>query len=201
MTAITVEGAVRWREEITRGTSLALMHNFTSFADAVKELVDNPVNYAWGQQVSVDISVDRARDLIVVESDGGRGMGANEINTWLNWGSGDHHEADDLSRYHQGGKAACGYLGNAVRIWAKLRHSADVWYLDDEDWGTRTEPRDFGIPQPVLPALCPPSLQAAAHDRGHVRIEISRLKKSRKDNRDDLRRAPSINVPFANREG
>jgi len=189
MTATLVDPAPRWREEISRGTSLALMQNFTSFADAVKELVDNSANYRWGQQLIVDVVVNRAEDLIVVESDGGRGMGANEINTWLNWGAGDEHAADDLSKYHQGGKAACGYLGTAVQIWAKHAGAAEVWYLEDQDWGTRTQPRDFGVPQPLQLAYYPPTMQGLVRERGHVRVQVSRLHRSRRDNRDDLRRA------------
>ncbi len=174
------------------------MHNFTSVADAIEELVDNCVNFAWGQRVSVEISINRAKDMIVVEGDGGRGMGAPEINTWLNWGAGDKHGPDDLSRYHQGGKAACGYLGRSVRIYAKRQGSPDVWFLEDDDWGTRTEPRDFGVPEPLSVSAYPATFRDLAEDRGHVRIEISRLNRSRREisgpartrnNIDDLRRS------------
>jgi hypothetical protein len=172
---------VIWEERITRGVATALMSNFKSAADALNELVDNAVNYRWGQQLHVSVSYDR-KDLLVVESDGGRGMGASEIGTWLCWGEGDSHGAMDISRYHQGGKAASGFLGNKVRMWAKHKGENEVWLFEDEDWAQRSAPKNYGAPVRVAQAALPATMRSLDLDRGHVRIEISRLKSGRSKN-------------------
>ncbi len=183
----TDRAEIRWQEIVSRGAAVTLMYNFTSVADALKELVDNAVNYRWGQSLAVEIS--SSPNEIVVESDGGRGMGAEEISTWLNWGDGDDHQPEDLSRYGQGGKAACGYLGRAVRIWAKKFDSSDVWYFEDENWAKRATPKDFGVPSPLREDQYPPTLKGLDPSRGHVRIQVSGLDPSRNRNVEVLRRA------------
>ncbi|MEE9203180.1 MAG: ATP-binding protein, partial [Dehalococcoidia bacterium] len=137
MPAATVE----WRETISRGTAIALMHNFTSVAEALKELVDNAIDYRWGQPLTIEILEDKRHHRVIIESDGGRGMGAEDIQVWLNWGEGEEHEASQIGRYYQGGKAACGFLGQYVKLWAKRTGSNDIWFLEDQDWGVRRAPR------------------------------------------------------------
>ena len=75
---------VVWQETISRGVAIALMNNFTSVAEALRELVDNAIDYRWGQPLVTEITEDKRRHMVVVESDGGRGMGAEEIQVWLN---------------------------------------------------------------------------------------------------------------------
>lgn len=57
---------LEWKESISRGTAIALMHNFTSVAEALKELVDNPIDYMWGQKLTIDIFEDKPNDRLVV---------------------------------------------------------------------------------------------------------------------------------------
>ena len=59
-----------WKEVVGRGTAITLMHNFTSVADALKELVDNAVDYRWNQRLRIEIWENRRRDTVVVDSDG-----------------------------------------------------------------------------------------------------------------------------------
>jgi len=47
---------VTWQEVVSRGTAIALMSNFTSVAEALKELVDNAIDYRWGQPLTIDIT-------------------------------------------------------------------------------------------------------------------------------------------------
>ncbi len=221
-----------WQEVVSRGTAIALMSNFTSVAEALKELVDNAIDYRRGQPLTIDITqalagvepkipqameafenacgdgvdtllrksdavqhqrklqekAQRRRDRLVVESDGGRGMGAEEVQVWLNWGEGEQHSASQIGRWHQGGKAACGFLGGHLKLWAKRAGSDDVWFLEDENWSDRRDPRDFGEPKPVSEDDYPPSMKNLPTDRGHVRIELTKLVKERRWNLEVLRR-------------
>jgi hypothetical protein len=177
-----------WQETISRGAAIALMHNFSSVAEALKELVDNPIDYRQGQELSITITEDKRSDVVVVESDGGRGMGSEEIQIWLNWGDGEHHNERHIGRWHQGGKAACGFLGAHVRLWAKRAASNDVWFLEDEDWATRRKAKSFGPAVPAAPEQLPDFLRHLSFDRGHVRIEISKLNRDRRWNLHDLKR-------------
>jgi hypothetical protein len=178
---------VHWKEVISRGAAIALMQNFSSVAAALKELVDNAINYRWGQTLEIDIRFDRKSDILVVSSDGGRGMDDEGIQFWLNWGDGEQHKQEELSRWHQGGKAACGFLGSHVRIWAKAQNSSDVWFLEDEDWAGRREPRDFGQAVPLSIDTMPVEKVHPSFERGHVRIELRKLVRDRRWNLDDLR--------------
>lgn len=123
-----------------------------------------------------------------MESDGGRGMGAEEIQVWLNWGEGEEHEDSHIGRYHQGGKAACGFLGRHVRLWAKRAESDDIWFLEDENWDSRREAKSFGIPTPLTSNEYPASMRDLPFERGHVRLEVSKLNRDRRWNLQVLKR-------------
>ena len=179
---------VVWQETITRGTAIALMHNFSSVADALKELVDNAVDYRWGQPLVIEITEDRRRDRVAVESDGGRGMDARDINVWLNWGEGEVYDSSHIGRWHQGGKAACGFLGRHVRLWAKRKGSDEVWFLEDEDWSTRSEAKNFGVAEPLSRDQYPQTMRDLPTEQGHVRIELTRLVKEKRWNLEVLKR-------------
>ncbi len=179
---------VLWKEKITRGAAIALMNNFTSVAEALKELVDNPIDYRQGQLLEIDILDKHNRSLVVVESDGGRGMDADGINVWLNWGEGELHDEGHIGRWHQGGKAACGFLGSHVRLWAKKAGSDDIWYFEDKGWSSRTEAKSLGVPKPLSRSHYPETMQTLPPDRGHVRIEVRGLHKARRWNMEVLRR-------------
>jgi len=167
------------------------MSNFTSVADALNELVDNAIDHRWGQPLTIELVQEKRSGCFVIESDGGRGMGAGDILDWLNWGAGQEHDPSHIGKYHQGGKAACGFLGKHIKLWAKRAESDDVWFLEDEDWSTREEPKNFGTPSPLLRTSYPRSMQALHRDCGHVRIEINGLDKDRRWNLEDLKRSIS----------
>jgi hypothetical protein len=177
-----------WQETVTRGLAKALMGNFTSVAEALKELVDNAIDYRWGQKLIVRISHDASKDTAVVESDGGRGMGAEDIAVWLNWGEGEQHGPEHIGRWHQGGKAACGFLAGHVKLWAKRKDDNRVWFFEDEDWATRSQPRDFGVPEPITPEQYPDTMRSVPKERGHVKIELTKLNKSKRWNLQVLKR-------------
>jgi len=179
---------VVWQEITGRGVTVALMNNFTSGADALKELIDNPIDYQWGQTLNVEIV--KRRDSVSIRSDGGRGMGAEEIQEWLNWGEGEEHFQSHIGKYHQGGKAACGFLGQQVEIWAKRAGSDEIWHLKDKDWNSRQVVKNFGTPTPLPESRYPQTMRSLPTERGHVLIEVSKLV-DRRWNFDDLRRALS----------
>jgi hypothetical protein len=177
------------------------MGNFTSVAEALKELVDNAIDYRWGQELRVDITHDKGRDRVIVESDGGRGMGAEDIRVWLNWGEGEQHTPEHIGRWHQGGKAACGFLARHLKLWAKRKDDGRVWFLEDEDWATRTEPKDFGEPSPLRPDQHPDTMWNLPKERGHVRIEMTRLNKEKRWNLEVLKRDLSSTYRTLLKEG
>lgn len=182
------KAGIVWQETISRGAAIALMHIFTSVAEALRELVDNAIDYRWGQALVIEVTEDKRRHMVVVESHGGRGMDAEGIQVWLNWGEGEVHDSSHIGRWHQGGKAACGFLGRHVRLWAKRKGSDDVWFLQDEDWGTRRDPKNFGVPQPLPKDQYPPTMRELPTDQGHVRIEVTKLVKEKRWNLEILRR-------------
>ena len=67
---------LEWQETISRGLVRPLMSNFTSVADALNELVDNAIDHRWGQPLIIELLEEKRRGCFVIESDGGRGMGA-----------------------------------------------------------------------------------------------------------------------------
>ncbi len=177
-----------WTEKVSRRAVQALISQFSSVADAVLELVDNAIDRAENQILEVNITFDKRAERIVVESDGGSGMGAHEIAAWLVWGGDNHINPDDIGFYGQGGKAAAGFLAKDIRIWAKRRGDSDIWMFEDEDWASRTEIRDFGHPAPVDEDEAPLSVQAAKRSRGHVRIELNHAYMNRRWNFGVLKR-------------
>ena len=113
-----------WQETMGRAVTVALMNNFTSVADALKELVDNAIDYRRGQTLYVDIVEDKRRHLVSIRSNGGRGMGAEEIQEWLSWGTGEEHSQSHIGKYHQGEKAACGFLRwtpSVGQVWGNVK--------------------------------------------------------------------------------
>jgi hypothetical protein len=181
-----VTAPVYVHEKVHRSIVAALMSNFSSVAQAVQELVDNAVDWRQGQDVEVHIRFDRKKTHILVESDGGRGMGVAELQDWLNWGDGDDHPEDHIGYYHQGGKAAAGFLGDHVKLWCKRRDSGHLWFIEDRDWATRDTLRDYAL-EPADPAHAPLSVREASQGRGHVRIEIRKAHKDRRWNVGTLR--------------
>ena len=80
---------MQWKEEFSRDLARVLMEQYSSVADALFELVDNPVDFRRrGTPLEVTIEVDKEQDSIVVEDHGGAGMDEKAIAQWLKWGIG-----------------------------------------------------------------------------------------------------------------
>jgi len=181
---------MKWREEFTRDVARVLMEQYSSVADALFELVDNPIDFRRRRRVlEITVDVDKERDLIVVEDHGGAGMDADGIAQWLRWGdrSARQSKSTDIGRWRVGGKAACGYLADRLEMYAKAADKSDVWFLRDEGWASRSEAADWGDPEPLPRDVpLPRSLRSQPKDDGYVRIELSRLR-PRVYNIEDLR--------------
>jgi hypothetical protein len=163
------------------------MDQYGTMAQAIFELVDNPIDYRRGRHMEVDVEVDRRQDLIVVQDVGGEGMDAEGIADWLNWGSGHPHAASDIGRFHVGGKAAAGSLGNSIRIWARRADTNEIWFFEDKEWATRPDWKQFGEPQQAKQSDLPRPLQSLPDRVGFVRIEITDLRPTRRYRPEDLK--------------
>ena len=168
-----------WKEEFSRDIARVLMEQYSSVADALFELVDNPIDFRRGRRLEITVEVDKDRDLIVVEDHGGAGMDADGIAHWLRWGSGRKRRPTDISRWRVGGKAASGYLANRLVMYAKAAGGTDVWFFEDEGWSTRSEAADWGEPEPLPKDVpLPRSLVERPVEDGYVRIELSHLRQN-----------------------
>ncbi|MBV6456937.1 MAG: hypothetical protein HONBIEJF_00041 [Fimbriimonadaceae bacterium] len=184
----SVNTQINWRESASRRIIAALCSSYTSISHAVCELVDNAVDAMGDQECVINILLDKPGNRIVVESVGGMGMGAAEIATWLNWGEGAHHTADDIGHYGQGGKSACGYLGDSLRLWSKKAWEPEVWMLEDLNWRNRADFADFGVPAPIDLKIAPDTLRNCPLESGCVRIEIEDVINGRQWRLDSLMR-------------
>ena len=171
--------ATRWKEEASRALALVAMGDFPTAADAFFELVDNPIDYRRGRKLHIDLRIDRGHDLISITDWGGEGMDAKGIADWLNWGSGHPHTERDIGQYHKGGKAACGYLANSVRIFARRAGQREVWRFEDLGWKLRNDWTDFGEPLPYVGAL-PSAVAGLPEDVGFTHIELFNLADDRR---------------------
>lgn len=174
-----------WIEEGSRGLAHVAMDDFPTFADALFEIADNPLDYRHGRRLDIDISIARDRDLIVVEDIGGEGMDADGVANWLKWGTGHPHERTDIGQYHKGGKAACGYLADSVTILTRRAGHGEVWRFEDRHWQSRSEWKVFGEPAPYEGPI-PAHLAALPVEVGFTRLELSDLK-DRRYNLEKLR--------------
>lgn len=179
---------ITWRESASRRIVSALCSSYTSITHAVCELVDNAVDAMGDQQCLIKIELDKPGNRIVVENIGGSGMGAAEIAVWLSWGEDANHTSADIGHYGQGGKAACGYLGDSLRLWTKLAGESEIWKFEDFNWRNRSDFVDFGIPEPIDRDLAPTSLKNCPIEMGCVRIEIEDVINGRQWRVDSLMR-------------
>ena len=166
-----------WKEEISRGLAQSAMDSFPTFADAAAELIDNPIDFRYGRKLTIRVSVEKAKDLMVFEDFGGEGMDAEGIADWLKWGTGRAHQKGDISLYRQGGKGACGYLADSLALYAKRAGSEDAWKIEDSDWRSRAVEKNWGQPSPVADKRAlPASVAGCPVDQGIVRIELRQLR-------------------------
>jgi len=175
-----------WRERAQRGLALGAMNQYETVADALFEIIDNPMDYRFGRKLTVNVSVQKEHDLVVVEDSGGEGMDDEGIDDWLNWGSGHPHQSRDIGRYHYGGKAATGFLANHIRITARRANTRTVWVFEDREWATREEWANYEKRTQDTREL-PIHLRNLPADTGFVRIELRDLHKTRRYRLDDLR--------------
>ncbi len=176
-----------WRERASRGLAKGSMNQYSTVAEALFEIIDNPIDYRLGRKLRIDVAVRKSDDLVVIEDTGGEGMGDEGIQDWLNWGSGHPHLRHHIGRYHYGGKAATGFLANHIRIVARRAGTQDIWLFEDAEWATRDDWADYGPPKTIERRELPPHLARLDPDVGLVRIELSDLNRSRRYRLDDLR--------------
>jgi hypothetical protein len=176
-----------WKERASRGLALGSMNQYETVADALFEIIDNPVDYRLGRKLTINVAVQKPQDLVVIEDIGGEGMDDEGIQDWLNWGSGHPHLSHDIGRYHYGGKAATGFLANHIRIMARRANTTTVWLFEDREWATRQEWADYGEPKTAQPRQIPIHLSWVQPTEGFVRVELRDLHKSRRYNLEDLR--------------
>jgi hypothetical protein len=162
-------------ERIERKVLRPLMSNFRNMAEAIFELVDNPIDefdgVHGGSRLQVTIDIRRDKGLIVVEDVGGRGMGPDELQEWLDWGR--TPTGDGISEYGQGGKAAMGYLGNAWVIKAKRYDQPWAWEVGDDNWSDGTVAAKNLTARPFRAGKELAGL-------GYCRIEIRQLRRHRR---------------------
>ena len=86
-------------EEIGRGAVLALANNYRSFAEAIQELIDNPIDYMRGRRTRIDVQISKDQKTALVFDHGGEGMGYEGLKKWIRWGAGEEHSANDIGQY------------------------------------------------------------------------------------------------------
>jgi len=143
----------------------------------MQELVDNALNYR-GADV-VDIRIEVLSDRIIIENSGGRGMGVQDIVNFVSWGGGECHQSDEFSFYHQGGKSAICFFGDSYKLICRRSGESEIWQIEDEQFATRLQPKDYGELSPVALDQVPEHLRFVPEGTGFVRIEISDLQKGR----------------------
>jgi len=164
------------RERISRKMLRAVMANFRSVPDALLELVDNAFDEFDGYRggTHLDVTIKMAKDSIIVENLGGKGMGRNELNDWLNWG--EALKTDAIGVYGQGGKAAMGYLGSAWIVHTKRWDQPWLWEIKEDNWD------DMSSSEKTFKALPTPINKGDQREGlGYCRFEIKNLKKRRQD--------------------
>ena len=122
------------KEKLTRKILRPVMAQFSSLPEALLELVDNAFDefdgVHGGNHLDVDVIV--TKNSLTVENTGGKGMGVNELQNWLNWG--EAYKTDAIGEYGQGGKAAMGYLGSSWIVYAKRWDEPVLWKITEDKW-------------------------------------------------------------------
>ena len=157
-------------ESLSRGFVPSLSSVFKSANHAIKELVDNAVNYRSDSRL--EITIDITPDFIRVQNVGGRGMSVEHLSNFICWGSGEDHEIHEISQYRVGGKAAINYLGEGFRLWSRMTGREHHWHLNDPDFSSRTYLKDYGSVSPAELSDVPKELRAVPMQHGYVRLEV-----------------------------
>ena len=162
--------SMRLVESLSRGFVPSLSSVFKSANHAIKELVDNAVNYR--SDTRLEITIDITPNYIRVQNIGGRGMSVEHLSNFICWGSGEEHEVHEISQYRVGGKAAINYLGEGFRLWCRMTDRVHHWHLNDPDFSSRTYLKDYGSVSPAELNDIPKELRAVAKEHGYVRLEV-----------------------------
>lgn len=136
--------------------------------------MDNSLDAARGQRLSIAIEIDRAGGRLVYSCNGGLGMGPEGLASFLSWGE-TAHSADDIGFYGQGGKAALGYLAHGLNLWSKPMAEDVCYRISDGSWADRTVAATYEV-SPLDRSLAPGPVGEASADRGHVWIEAAPLR-------------------------
>lgn len=165
-------------ETFGRAALIATSTNYRSVAEALMELVDNPIDYRRGRQLKISIEIDRNNDLVRVTDSGGEGMDSEALQDWIRWGEGHEHAAPDIGLYHVGGKSAAIYLAEDLEIICRKAGTDSSWRFRDPKWGSRTTALKGSI---ELLSRAPLGLlrKMVLADQGYVQVTLRNLKPHR----------------------
>jgi len=162
------------QEKLTRKILRPLMANFTSTSEALHELVDNTFDEFDGIHggTHLKVTIGIGKNTVVIENLGGKGMGPQELNDWLEWGG--TGKAGGIREYGQGGKAAMGYLGTAWIVLTKRFDEPWLWEMREDNWD------DFSSDEKIYEAI-PSKSDRTLQGLGYCRFEIRNLRKARQE--------------------
>ncbi|MEK7170056.1 MAG: ATP-binding protein [Patescibacteria group bacterium] len=154
------------KETFEAGLKYSLYSNFKKWTEAFLELVDNAVsNRILGQKLLVEIYTSKKHLRIV--NRGGYGMSPKELQEFLNWGKIKSRSAYDIGAYSQGGKAAMGYLGRAMKITASPTGENTLYMFEDYDLHDFERLKNYPVIQSKTDQV-----------EGFVEVQISELSKN-----------------------
>jgi hypothetical protein len=163
------------KEKLSRKILRATMAQFPSLTIALLELVDNAFDGFDGINGGnfLEINIVITKNSIMVENIGGKGMGPNELNEWLDWGG--SHKTDAIGEYGQGGKAAMGYLGKAWIVQTKRWDESWLWEIKEDNWDdTSSEEKNYK-------AIPKKDVDTKRNNLGYCKFIIGKLKPHRQD--------------------
>jgi hypothetical protein len=163
------------REKLSRKILRSTMAQFPSLTVALLELVDNAFDGFDGINGGnfLDINIVITKNSIIVENTGGKGMGPDELNQWLDWGG--NQKIDAIGEYGQGGKAAMGYMGKAWIVQTKLWNEPWLWELNEDNWD------DISSKEKVYSVVPKRDENKKRTNLGYCKFEIRKLKPRRQD--------------------
>ena len=132
-------------ERYSRAAFISFASNYNSAAEAIMELVDNPIDYRGHDTLHISVDVDfnvknpgMPNGRISIRDWGGQGMNFSDLRNWLFWGAGENHDETQIGQFHVGGKLAAIYLSEKLQVTCRRRGEDQIWYFGDEHWGSRT---------------------------------------------------------------
>ncbi len=133
-------------ERYSRAAFISFASNYNSAAEAIMELVDNPIDYRGHDPLHIEVDVDfnaenpgMPNGRISIRDWGGQGMNLSDLRNWLYWGAGENHDETQIGQFHVGGKLAAIYLAEKLQVTCRRQDEDQIWYFADEHWGSRTQ--------------------------------------------------------------